>query len=551
MEKDDGVTKEDVTNTVVSKNAAGDIIATVKTSEGGTLIVNYDQVNYKYQASNKVTKDYTESLVFVTVDNDGDEYTQVMNLDVYLFSANNDAVGTDSQTAVIKALEIDEATGKRTGLLANDKYRDKPEIEIKLVDKGGNPAKTEHGTVSYDPATGEFTFELADGHARGSFDYYITQNGQTDVATVEVVTSQAQPNIVGTDGDDNLTGGFGNDTMYGNAGNDTLDGSKGDDTLYGSDGKDKLYGGDGNDTLNGENDDDRIYGGAGNDTLNGGTGNDILDGGRDDDTLNGGAGNDVLYGNAGNDILKGGAGNDDDTLVIDSNTPYNYNGVAWDLNGWSNIEVIDMQDGQSNRLDLWSSDAYSANDNHTIVIYKDANDTVGTHGSFNQNVASDRPGFTLWTDAKGGKVYITDQQSPVTRSYDPADDDNTVGYSNDIEHTYTDTGAGYDTLMFNPNDDVTLNFDSISAITKNIEEINMEDSSEQGDSITISASDVLTMTDETNDLFIKGDSNDTVELAGLTKATGDADDVAGYDKYTNNNGATLYIDEDITNISII
>ncbi len=192
---------------------------------------------------------------------------------------------------------------------------------------------------------------------------------------------------------------------------------------------------------------------------------------------------------------------------------------------------------------------YNANSEHTLVIYKDANDTIGTHGTFNQNVPSDREGFTLWTDSKGGKIYITDQKSPVNRSNDPSDDDNTVGYSKDVEFTQTDTGAGYDTLMLNPNDTIDLNLDNISSITKNIEEITMEDSSTTGDKLTIDVQDILDMTDDNNQLFIKGDNNDMVELDDSEGSWSKADsDQSGYDMYTGSNGTTLYIDTDIDNV---
>ncbi|MBS9773524.1 MAG: VWA domain-containing protein, partial [Gammaproteobacteria bacterium] len=142
--------------------------------------------------------------------------------------------------------------------------------------------------------------------------------------------------------------------------------------------------------------------------------------------------------------------------------------------------------------------------------------------------------------------YTFTQSKPTTKSADPADDDNIVGYSNDVEFTYTDTGDGYDTLLLNPNDDVILDFDNISAISNNIEEINMEDNSNIGDIISISASDVLSMTDSDNELFIKGDANDTVDISGLSKQTNS--DHIGYDMYTDGNDVTLYIDTDINYI---
>ncbi len=142
--------------------------------------------------------------------------------------------------------------------------------------------------------------------------------------------------------------------------------------------------------------------------------------------------------------------------------------------------------------------------------------------------------------------YTFTQSKPATKSADPADDDNTVGYSNDVEFTYTDTGEGYDTLLLNPEEEIVLDFDNISAISNNIEEINMEDNTNIGDIISISASDVLSMTDSDNELFIKGDANDTVDISGLTKQTNS--DHIGYDMYVGADDVNLYIDTDINYI---
>ncbi|MBS9773517.1 MAG: hypothetical protein KGV45_00130 [Gammaproteobacteria bacterium] len=140
---------------------------------------------------------------------------------------------------------------------------------------------------------------------------------------------------------------------------------------------------------------------------------------------------------------------------------------------------------------------------------------------------------------------INDDGTP--RSYDPTAEDNTVGYSNEVEFTYTDTGAGYDTLMFNPNDDITLDFDSISSKVNNIEEINMEDDGVTGDTLTIDAKDVLDMTDVDHELFIKGDSSDTVNLDNSEGQWQQVNsDHKGYDMYTSINDVTLYIDTEVT-----
>ncbi|NMY27102.1 retention module-containing protein [Pseudomonas sp. WS 5021] len=63
-------------------------------------------------------------------------------------------------------------------------------------------------------------------------------------------------------------------------------------------------------TLNGTSGDDIILAGAGNNILNGGDGNDVLSAGNGNNEMHGGNGNDLLFSGIGNDLLDGGAGID-------------------------------------------------------------------------------------------------------------------------------------------------------------------------------------------------------------------------------------------------
>ncbi|MCY1399707.1 hypothetical protein D9M71_147700 [compost metagenome] len=63
-------------------------------------------------------------------------------------------------------------------------------------------------------------------------------------------------------------------------------------------------------TLTGTAAADTLLAGGGDDTLNGGEGNDVLSGGAGNDHLQGGTGNDLLIGGIGNDVLDGGEGSD-------------------------------------------------------------------------------------------------------------------------------------------------------------------------------------------------------------------------------------------------
>ena len=63
-------------------------------------------------------------------------------------------------------------------------------------------------------------------------------------------------------------------------------------------------------TLTGTNGDDIIMAGPGNNILNGGDGNDVLTAGTGNNQMHGGNGNDLLFSGIGNDLLDGGAGLD-------------------------------------------------------------------------------------------------------------------------------------------------------------------------------------------------------------------------------------------------
>uniref|UniRef100_UPI003332BF61 Ig-like domain-containing protein n=1 Tax=Psychrobacter sp. TB55-MNA-CIBAN-0194 TaxID=3140445 RepID=UPI003332BF61 len=72
----------------------------------------------------------------------------------------------------------------------------------------------------------------------------------------------------------------------------------------------------------------------------------------------------------------------------------------------------------------------------------------------------------------------------------------------------------------------------------NIENINMTNDSAQ--TLSLGLSDVISMTDTNNQLFIKGDSVDTVNISGMTKSG--TSDQAGYDLYQDSGStAKLYI----------
>ncbi|PNK61440.1 hypothetical protein A6J60_011580 [Psychrobacter sp. FDAARGOS_221] len=104
-----------------------------------------------------------------------------------------------------------------------------------------------------------------------------------------------------------------------------------------------------------------------------------------------------------------------------------------------------------------------------------------------------------------------------------------------------DGGEGKDTLIM---DESKVSYDKFDfSNVHNIEVIDTKDGVQQN--ISLSVSDVTNMTDENNTLFVKGDSNDSYKLTGFTESSSDQ---TGYSMYTGDNGVTLYIDTEITNI---
>ncbi len=558
----------------------------VNTQKGGKLTIDFKNAKYSYQASKQILSDYTEDLFFKAVDSDGDELSNVLTLNVYHLRAVNDEISTTTTTATIS----------KADMLANDMYKIDPSFTVK-------PNTAKYGSVTQNGDDYTFTFDDANGviSGLGYFGYeigsdYVTDEGTVTISRNNLVGTDANETFITNDKDTTVNAGGGDDTVNAGLGNDTINGDAGNDTLNGGDGDDTIKGGDDDDIINGGDGDDYVKGDAGNDTVSGGAGNDTVIGRDGDDTLNGGDGADKLYGDAGNDIMDGGDGKDKlygsggndilrggkdidelrgedgndvlywdgsdgrtgglldggagtDTIRIAKGSETNWNSgyptAGFAIINSRNFEVIDMANNdQVDHLYLYRVGDYGSNN---ITIKADANDVI--HYANQQGTVINGNSVTT-----GGVTFTIDRSGSsnlAPKSTNPADDDNIVGYSKDIEFTNTDTGAGFDTLLLNPNEDITLDFDKISDKAKNIEQVNMQDTSATGDKLTIDVKDVLDMTDGNNTLFIKGDSNDTVKLdnsEGTWEPLIGPSDKAGFNIYTSANGATLYIDNDIDNV---
>lgn len=196
----------------------------------------------------------------------------------------------------------------RIGLLLDGLSGD---IELALVNAGGETLRTSTGSWSRS--------ETIDASVTAGT-WYVRVYPYSNFASGYRLSVTATLPVIGTAVEDNLIGGIGADTLYGLGGNDTLTGAEGDDLLVGSSGDDLIEGGAGHDRLWGGAGNDTLLGNDGRDTLNGGDGHDLIKTGpsaptyswqRDGDQAWGGAGNDTLAsGGQGNATLGGGSGDD-------------------------------------------------------------------------------------------------------------------------------------------------------------------------------------------------------------------------------------------------
>ena len=121
------------------------------------------------------------------------------------------------------------------------------------------------------------------------------------------------------------------------------------------------------------------------------------------------------------------------------------------------------------------------------------------------------------------------------------DDIISIGKNASIQDTSTiDGGAGYDTLKVADN---SIDFSHV----KNIEKLDITDvnkTSADTNVVTLSANDVLDMTDSNNKLKIDGDNNDKLNLSGGGWSKGASND--GYTTFTSGT-VTVEVKDDMVN----
>ncbi len=371
------------------------------------------------------------------------------------------------------------------------------------------------GSAHNDTLTGDANTNIIEGGAGADT---LDGGAGSDILSYLLSSSGVDANLltgVGAGGDaagdslanfENIMGSLFSDTLTGDAGANLILGLDGDDTLHGGGGDDFIDGGNNDDTINGDAGVDQLIGNTGNDTLNGGDGDDLIFGGAGNDTLNGDAGMDYFDADAGADAIDGGA----DVDLVDFST------------STSGVTV--------NLLAGTGSGGDAAGD-----TYANIENVYGT--AFSDTITGDASDNLI--DGYGGNDTISGG----------AGDDTFMAWQIDTpQNSSYDGGAGDDTLALIAAFGTTYVIDLSTLDVTNIENINLDhfDTDDRPEDLTLTAQDVLDVTDADDQLLIEGDTADSVTSTGQGWVQG-ADQVIDsvtYNTYTSG-AATLLVDEDI------
>ena len=440
---------------------------------------------------------------------------------------------------------------------------------------------------------GENTVEEIDGGAGRNIILGASNDSVFDFSNT---TLKGIAQIKGGGSNDTIIGSSGADTILGAGGSDLLDGGGGDDAFlfFGSNiGFNRITGGTGFDRIVGSDEDDviglsnftgsetveQIDGGAGENVIIGASNDSVLDfsataligisridGGGGDDTITGSSGNDTIEGGSGNDLLDG-LGGDDVFLVSGTG-----NGFDRFTGGAGNDLILGSADDDVIGLLSYSGDQTveeidgGAGEN---VIVGASNTTVF---DFSETVLTN----IARIEGSGGKDTITGSSGDDTILGGGGNDKLTGGDGDDHIDAGAGTGwlfggAGNDRLVVENDDFLTIdggadidtivvNFtlDLTGVADSRIENIERFDLRSGSDAVlTIGLDDVLAATSGINaltggedDLVIRRDAGDTVNVVGDSFETSqdsidtDNDGVAeGYTVFNDAaTGATVYVE---------
>ncbi|MEZ5759223.1 MAG: Ig-like domain-containing protein [Emcibacteraceae bacterium] len=326
-------------------------------------------------------------------------------------------------------------------------------------------------------------------------------------------------------------------------------------TINAGDDQVKIESGNGNDIITiGNHADNYVYGGDGNDTITSGENT-------YDTLIFGGAGDDIIVGGS---IIEGGAGADDMTGNTNGSSTLSYE------NSYSGV-TVDLGAGTGSAGDA-AGDTFSqfsafTGSSHDDVVLMGGTFHYAETGAGNDTITGTNLTDTIYAGEGNDTVdggdevdYLYGESGDDVINGDDGDDYIDGGLGADI----INGGLGTDTMIFDPADSYDGGLDNsydmlqfigsgydINLADIDVVQISVIDIGGYGDnSLTVTAQDVLDVTEAQNQLLILGDTGDTVTSTGQGWVyQGDIVHIDGETLHYYFNGeANLYVDDDITQL---
>ncbi|KAA2227218.1 beta strand repeat-containing protein, partial [Pseudomonas brenneri] len=154
-------------------------------------------------------------------------------------------------------------------------------------------------------------------------------------------------------------------------------------------------------TLTGTSGDDIIMAGPGNNILNGGDGNDVLSAGNGNNEMHGGNGNDLLFSGIGNDLLDGGAGIDTLSYAnATSGVTVNLGLAGGQITGGAGTDTLTALE---NLIGSNFNDFLTGNGNNNLISGGLGNDTLKGEGG--DDILIGGPGNNTLTGGAGADTF--------------------------------------------------------------------------------------------------------------------------------------------------
>ncbi|NMZ41280.1 retention module-containing protein [Pseudomonas proteolytica] len=154
-------------------------------------------------------------------------------------------------------------------------------------------------------------------------------------------------------------------------------------------------------TLTGTSGDDILMAGPGNNILNGGDGNDVLSAGNGNNEMHGGNGNDLLFSGIGNDLLDGGAGIDTVSYAnATSGVTVNLGTVGGQITGGAGTDTLQALE---NLIGSNFNDFLTGNGSNNLISGGLGNDTLKGEGG--DDILIGGPGNNTLTGGAGADTF--------------------------------------------------------------------------------------------------------------------------------------------------